>query len=401
MQTALADTDSQAAGQGSWFTWDYATGDWGGARTRLENAGITPSLNFTADLQTNPSGGMSQGSAIATDTYGSLEFDLETIAGIPGLSYFIAGSVAAGLDLSGDDIGNFFTVAEAFAGNEARLAQVYFSQSLWQDKFEIVLGRLAPGDDFAAIDGFGNYVSTGVNGNPGGIPANFPSFGASPFAQWGTRVTVTPNDLFYVSAGAYNADPSVFDDGENGLDFKFNPEDGVLYLAEVGITTNQSDNATGLPGTFVIGAVYDSSDFAKLADDSQTESGNYGFYAIAEQMVYREGGPGTDQGLTAWATIASSPDDDINTLPFFFGGGAYYTGLFKSRPDDITAFGVFYGSFSDDLPGQDYETVLEVNHRFQIAPSTYITPDIQYIINPNGGGISDAWVLGLETSIDF
>ncbi len=117
-------------------------------------------------------------------------------------------------------------------------------------------------------------------------------------------------------------------------------------------------------------------------------------------MLYREKDK-SDQGLTAWTTLTFGPDQEINTLPIAAYGGAYYQGLSASRPNDVTALPFYYGSFSDDLPGQSYELVLEANHRFQWAPWLYLTPDFQYIINPNGGGIPNAAVFGLEVSIDF
>lgn len=385
----------------SWFQWDNATGDWGGARTRLEDRGIDFALNFTGDLLGNPEGGLDQATAFAYMAYGSVTLDFEKLGVVPGLSFYIAAAAPGGHDLSGDDIGNFFGVAQIFNGDEARLAEAYFEQTLAGGVIDFVIGRLATGNDFATADSFANYVNGGINGNLGGIPGNFPSFTASPFAQWGARLTVTPSDLFYISAGVYNADPDVQNESNNGFDFTLNPDDGVLTLVEIGLTPNQSDTASGLPGRYVIGGVFDSSDYETFDDSDDTKSGNYGFYAIAEQMVYRDGGPGSSQGLTLWAGITSVPDEEINTLPFGFYGGGYYTGLFNARPDDITAAAVYYGEFSDDLDGQNSETVLEINHRFQIAPSTYITPDFQYIFNPNGGGIPDAWVIGLEASIDF
>jgi len=393
---------SQEANQSSdWFTWDNATGDWGGARTQLQDFGITWALNYTGDWLTNPSGGLQQGTAYASGLYGSLAFDLEKIFDLQGLTFYVAGAYQQGDDLSGDDIGNIFAVSQIFNGDAVRLAQMYFEQSLHQDKVQIAIGRLAAGDDFATADSFGNYVSSAVNGNPSGIPINFPSFTAPPFAQWGARITVNATDNVYFSAGAYNADPTVQDDNENGLDFRFNPQDGVLYLAEIGVSTNQGNAALGLPGRFVLGGIYDSSDYALLADPTMMTSGNYGFYGIAEQMVYREGGPGSDQGLTVWASLTVAPDQAINTIPLGLFGGAYYQGLFPGRDYDVTALAIYYGAFSDDLPGQNAETVLEINHRFQVSPSTYITPDFQYIFNPNGGGIPDAAVFGFEASIDF
>ena len=46
--------------------------------------------------------------------------------------------------------------------------------------------------------------------------------------------------------------------------------------------------------------------------------------------------------------------------------------------------------------------VLELGHRFQITPSSYIQPDIQYIVNPGGtGDISDAVVIGAQFGVTF
>jgi carbohydrate-selective porin OprB len=46
--------------------------------------------------------------------------------------------------------------------------------------------------------------------------------------------------------------------------------------------------------------------------------------------------------------------------------------------------------------------VLEVNHRFRLAPWLYVTPDLQYVFRPNGGDDEpDAAVVGGEIGIDF
>lgn len=385
----------------AWFKQDTATGDWGGVRTDIENFGVTPELNYTTDLMTNPVGGMNQSGAYAGAFTGSLTFDFGKIAGIQGLSLFAAGSLQQGRDLTGDDVGNVFAVAQIFNGDVARLNQLYLQQSLWNDALNIAVGRLAAGDDFAAADSYGYYVSGAVNGNPTPILVNTPSFTTSPFTQWGARATVKPTQSIYVSAGVYNADPSVQEDEKNGVDFKFNPDDGVLVVGEVGYDLNQEKNAKGLPGTYAAGFVYDSSDYAKFDNPDSNKSGNYSFYAFAEQQVYAENSSGDGQGLSVWGTATFAPDEDINTLPYGLFGGGYYQGLIPTRDNDVTAMALYWGLFSDDLPGQSYELVLEATHRFQLAPWLYFQPDFQYIFNPNGGGIDDAAVFGVEISVDF
>ena len=216
-----------------WFEWETATGVWGGARTELEDAGITWSLNYTADLLANPVGGIRRETAYASELYGSLAFDFGKLLGIPGLTFYAAGTVHQGRSLSEDAIGNVFGVAEVFAGDTVRLAQLYFEQSFYQDRLQIAVGRLSAGNDFAVARSFGYYVNGAVNGNPTTLLENLPSFTTTPFAQWGARMTIIPADFLYFSAGAYNADPSVQDDDKHGVDFTLNPADGVVLQVEL------------------------------------------------------------------------------------------------------------------------------------------------------------------------
>lgn len=91
--------------------------------------------------------------------------------------------------------------------------------------------------------------------------------------------------------------------------------------------------------------------------------------------------------------------------------GAHYTGLFPGREKDKTVFFATYGGFSSDYADEqdvagkarsNYEMVLELGHRFQVTPSTYIQPDAQYIINPGGtGDIDNALVLGFQWGASF
>ncbi len=64
--------------------------------------------------------------------------------------------------------------------------------------------------------------------------------------------------------------------------------------------------------------------YPALPAHAQTnEDGNYGFYAIGEQMVYRERVT-SDQGLTSWAALTYAPQQEINTFPLFVSGGLVY-----------------------------------------------------------------------------
>ncbi len=397
----LEPPDAQAQ-DWSLFEQETATGNWGGARQRLVEAGVTPQASYTTDLLANPIGGARQGFAYAGDLEASLEFDLERLLGLKGSGVFIAASWASGRDLSESKIGNLFTVSQVFEGQSVRLAQMYLKQDLLEERLSLAIGRLSTEEDFATSDLFENYVSAGVNGNPFSLPLNAPSFSTGPVASWGLRAIVEPSERVRLAAGVYNADPKVGDDDQNGVDFVLNPEDGVLAIAEAGYRHGHEAGDTGLPGNVKIGGYYDSSEFESFSDQGDERKGNYGLYVLLEQMAYREGGLGSEQGLTPWVALTFAPIDRVNTLPFFAAGGLVYQGLFRVRDDDTTNLGVYYGRFSDDLPDQSFETVLEVNHRFQLAPWLYVTPDFQWVFRPNGSDDEpDAAVVGGEIGIDF
>jgi porin len=115
-----------------------------------------------------------------------------------------------------------------------------------------------------------------------------------------------------------------------------------------------------------------------------------------------EGSAGSAEGLTPWAAFTFTPIERVNPLPLFAAGGLVYQGLLRGRADDTTNLGVYYGKLSDDLPDLGFEAVVEVNHRFQLAPWVYLTPDFQYVFRPGGSDDEpDAAVFGAEIGVDF
>jgi len=133
-------------------------------------------------------------------------------------------------------------------------------------------------------------------------------------------------------------------------------------------------------------------------------------------MIYREGGPGSDQGLTAFVATTWAPAD-INQFPFFVDGGIFYKGLIPKRDDDIAAWGFAYGKWSGDLADsqsddrdsnnantrpQSYEMMLEFTYKAMITKYFFVQPDIQLIINPGGTKrYKNALVLGTRMGITF
>ncbi len=378
---------------------DKATGDWNGVRARMVEAGITPLLFYDADLLSNPVGGQNQSAAYAASLLGELTFDLEKIIGSNGLSFHISVSWDQGRDLSQDDIGNYFIAAETYVDNVLRLAKVYFEQDLWHDNLQIKLGKIPVGDGFASDNFYANYVNAAVNPNPLSLQNDVPSFTSDPLANLGIQASVSSDTNLYLSAGVFNADPSVQAPHKHGLDFSMDLNRGVLMIGEFGYDVDYLEGQGRLPGHFAVGAFMDTGKYENLNNPENSSYKNFGYYVMGRQMVYQEHG---EQGLSLWAVATLFPKQGINAVPFAAYGGLSYKGLFPTRDEDITAAAAYLAQFSEELEGQNFELVWEVNHRVQFTKWSYLTADLQYISNPSGrGDIDDAVVVGLEFLIDF
>ncbi len=402
--TLILQTDTFAKG---WLDQQYMTGNWGGHREKLHDRGFTPFANFHMSVLGNPAGGISKGLEYSGQLIAGVEFDLEKIIKIKGLSFIASGTWISGSSLSQEHIGNIFSVSDVFnlpvgltfSSDSFRLYQLMFQQKLFEDQVLLSFGRLAIGDSFATMDILDNFTNTAFNANPGAIKFNIPSFTVDPFSNWGARIRYTPSEKYYFMGGVYSANPDVANLDNSGLDFSF--DGGALFLAEFAYSPNQKDTDTGLPGDYKIGGYFDSTEIAELSDPNVEVSNNYGIYALFQQMIYLER-RSSDEGLSVFSTVAFAPKEEVNTFPFFYSGGFGYKGLLPSRGKDTTVIGLLVGFFSDDLPGQNYEMIVELSYNIHVAKWLAVQPDIQYVINPNGtDDIDNALVMGVRIEADF
>jgi len=378
---------------------NYMTGNWGGFRGRLDDLGITTIASYYTSVLGNPVGGEKKGVQYAGLLNAYLILDLEKLVSVKRTKLIISGSWASGKSLSNDDIGNFFQVSNIFNGSTVRLYQLILESELVENVLRVAVGRMGIGDEFATSEIFYNYVSFAIDYNPISLSLNDEAFLSNPTASWATRVRIKPTTSFQILAGVYNADPRAARDRSNGVNFSFN--DGVILITELGYMPSLDFGSNALPGSYKFGAFYDTRKFDDLSNVSRKQKGNYSLYWIVEQMVYRETSD-SDQGLTPWASLTISPDESINSFPFFISSGLVYKGLVPNRNNDNAVFGFAYGSLSDDLEDKDYELMMELSYIIQATPWLQIQPDVQWIVHPGGSSdIPNALVLGVQLGVDI
>jgi carbohydrate-selective porin OprB len=89
--TSLAAFFPVAVGAQDLWQQPTLTGDWGGLRTGLENAGVTFALQQQSELWANAAGGLGQGGAAGGLLTASLAVDLDKAIGWPGGNLFAGG----------------------------------------------------------------------------------------------------------------------------------------------------------------------------------------------------------------------------------------------------------------------------------------------------------------------
>jgi porin len=241
----------------------------------------------------------------------------------------------------------------------------------------------------------------------------------------GVRLRVEPTESFFVQAAVYDGNP---DRSESGAEITLDPEEGALVYFEGGFKLNQRKMDTGLPGTYKVGGWYHSDDFydnydtvlsfAGLGAGPTVHSGNYGIYATADQMLYREqdAQDAAKQGMGAFARAGYAPEDR-NLVEWALDGGLVYRGLIPSRDYDSLGLTAAWMWMSSDLasgqravnalaPGTfkpvDYEGLVELTYKAQLTAWWTLQPSVQRVIQPGGSSVHrDAWAIIVLTTLRF
>jgi porin len=400
-----------------WLQQPYMTGDWGGVRTKLEKEGISLRAHYISETAGNPTGGLQQATQYAQQIDFGADLDLEKLAKLKGGQIHVTFSDRAGNSLSSLDLGAFAQVQEIFGGGQDfRLAILTYEQSLFDDKLDIKGGWLNAGDDFATSPLYCYLQNNAFCGNPLSITLDA-GFSTFPSASWGGIVKLQPESDIYAQAGAYQVNPS---NGNTGSGFKFGSEGvtGVIVPLEVGWTPDKA--IFGLPGDLRIGGYYDNSTVPDLGapvnGPQQLMSGRWGVYLLADQMLWREGGPSSNRGLTLFTGFTYA-DPSTAIIQYFWEAGLVKQGTFPGRDNDSIAFALSQLLVSNSLvnaqnqanivnPGsvgvQSYEMDVELNYRAQVAPWFTLMPNLQFVVRPGGvTSTPNAFVLGLQAAVTF
>lgn len=383
---------------------DRLTGDWGGVRSKLSDKGVDVFAYFNAIIASNVSGGIRSETNYAGDTFAGVKFDLEKLAGWDDATLTITGINRHGSDIT-PSVGSQYSVMQLVGGQTTFLYNVTLEKLYRDGDLSVKFGRMTATDDFVGSPLYSYSLNNAVDGQIravlfDGVMTSYP------FAVWGGRVKAKVSDTGALQVGVFQLSNDMWDPNKHGLDLTIASDDGVSLFTQYDWTPEFG----GRPAHFFVGMnntfLFDLPEFNSAATTDHFTR----FYGHGDYQVYRES-PDRDEGLTLFATLAYTTQQEVAIIPLQTSFGAHYKGLLPGRPDDRTVFFMTYGGFSDDysdaevLAGRasvDYEMVFEIGHRIQLTKYAYIQPDIQYVKSPGGtGNIYDAIVLAVQFGASF
>ncbi|MEM1446672.1 MAG: carbohydrate porin [Planctomycetota bacterium] len=377
------------------------TGNWGGARTQLAEAGFTVEAENVLEYSEVYDGGIEEQDSFRNLFTLGVTTDLEAVAGLQGGTFFIQYlSVTAENGGSADagDIQVFSNIE-----NDRSLDVIYelwYEQLLFEDRLRVKVGKVDANSEFAYVVPLLTFSASGelTNSSAGFQPTiqGFPSY-----PDPATSINVFWNAIeeqawsLTLGYGLYDGAAGVdgVTTGSRGPSSFFSDElsDDYFHVAEAQVGWA---SLAGLPeGGVSVGGWFHTGDFERF--DGDIESGTGGLYATVQQRLTAPQGDEAEQGLYVFGQFGWA-DEDVAEIAQVYGLGAVLAGVGDIRPDDKLGVYASLAVLSDEAAaGFDRdELAIETFYRLQITPAAYLQPGLQYIVNPSGDATVDDAVVG-------
>ena len=370
-------------------------------RQQLHDQGIDLTAHYISETMGNTAGYLGTGTDYAQQVDFGVSFDLGKLGVWSDAIARFAMSDRTGRSTAADYTGSYFAYQEIYGqGQNLRFDEISIEKQLPAQALAFKIGFYPMGNDFGTLPYVCNFVNVAFCGHPQSLPVNS-GWSDGPAGRWGGRIKWDITDAVTFQTGVFDVNPLVTLP-QNGFKLNLSGSTGAIVPIELAYQIGKVPSDYG--GTYKIGAYYDSSAAANLANPHETDKGRYGLYIEAAQQVFKTG-PDHRSGLALFGiyTIA-----DQNTAKFkdYFEAGAAYRGLIPGRDLDLVSLGYVRADINSGFqhqlaatgqPVQTNEQLFEFNYTIQLAPSLTFRPDVQYDIRPGAlANRPNTWVFGLQ-----
>jgi porin len=433
---------------------NFLLGDMFGLRTELSKYGASIAIQETSEVFGNATGGIRKGAEYDGLTQAILQVNTQRSFGWYGGLFNVSALDIHGRNVSADNLATIQTASGIEADRALRLWELWYDQKfLPEDRADVKIGLQSVDQEFIVSQNAGYFVNT-MFGWPAVPSYDLPGGGpAYPLSALGVRLRYRPIDPINILVGVYNGRPSSNNNGDaqalNASGTDFPTRNGTLTFVELQYTYPALGSmvypGAGAPlgRTYKIGAWYDSEAFddqrfdtlglplasPASSGDPRRHRGDYSIYAVADQMLWRDGDD-PNRSLSAFGRAMGAPQGDRNFLTFSLNLGLTYHDPVANRPDDTLGVGLGYAKVSRDVTAADTdaaiiasqsdptsynpirhdETYIEATYQYQMRPWWQIQPDFQYVFSPGGGvanpiqpdqRVKNEAVFGVRTNVLF
>lgn len=381
-----------------WWDWPRATGDWGGLRSGLEDAGVTIAGSFTLNWSSVFDGGAETRAFSRRFLDVNATFDLDKLFGLKGGSVYADFYHFSGE--TGKPVGDAQGVATLETGRRLdQVGELWYQQVLLDGRVRLKVGKIDANTEFAFTDSGKGFLSANANWD-GNLLAQ-PTY---PDPAVGAVLFVYPVDGLYLGAGAFDgATQDGYATGSRGpaTFFSDSKSDSWYFTGEAGVTWDELGPCGR--GRLAAGGWGHTGRFDRF--DGGTEDGTQGAYVLAEQqLLRRDGAEGDDakkKGLFAIARWAWA-DPAVSVIRNHAAVAVVLKGTFAGRDLDEAGVMWSYADLSRRSGATSDEHLVEAYYRLQLLGSVSVSPTFQWVHDPSGDPtIDDAFVGTLSLTVTF
>ena len=414
----------------------YLLGDWGGARTRLEEEkGIKFDFFYISDMLYANNGIHKDGGAAWNRVRGSMWIDFGKLAGLNGLKFFVTGLWQGGPNLGANYLGSISNPSGLVSQRTEMLDSYWLSYSMLDEKVELKAGQFASMDYYALCQQCGHFLMEPLDY---GFNLRFNDYASfDPASGPGVMLTVHPYKWMSYSVAYTSGNRNPYYQDPNGFHFvKHNSgviSDNVIFQINNPSPGTAAAKEKYYPGQYEVGSTYNGGKFSNPFCSATTQvsgcpapgsqyysnplyyspnTGNYVFYVQGTQAVYRPQA-GSSKGLDVLFGFSLSPNTPYNFADKNILAGFVYNGPINSRPKDSIGFALSYSHVSDKYanyyaatnptaPRYSSEKAFEFNYAFQATPYWLIQPTVQWYTDVGGfSHYGTATAVGFRTKVTF
>jgi porin len=327
---------------------DGATGDWGGRRTRLAEAGVEVALDYTAESFVRDG---DEDFTYLGNVDLMVTFDTAKLGAWKGGRFFVYGQNNHNTGLAARQ-NLLMSVSNFDAGHFTQLSEYWLEQKVG-DAVTLRIGKQDTNRDFARPRFSGNFINSSFGVLPG---SPLPSF---PAPALGTAVLADPAPWLGLRAGIYEGDPEVESFGETA----FENGAGLFAIGEV-LLRHEVRGREG--GELVLGGC------TRTAGSDR--SGVFGVYDL---MLYQNPGNRDDpRSVQVFVRGGWSPEQ-AGEIGTYAGGGLTAHGYLGEN----NTIGVGAGYAKSDTGD---ETFVEVFFKWRPVYWFTVEPDVQVYDTADG-----------------